>query len=1176
MLLAARFSGRALSRDDSSAIQISSLLGSGPHAFSSFAAPSSGPGASDAWLSARLAATASSAEAVRPTQPEPLGNGSGDASTTQARTGDQRIDALLSGNKWSDGSITYSDTDSAADYQAGYNSDGDGDGISAQNEGFSQFSAQQMISFHAALNDAVYTQLAGAVGFSVEGFTNLNITYNGAGSGTATIRGANSSDPGTSYAYYPSGNIYGGDTFIGPSARTPTAGNYAWYTMFHELGHSLGLKHGQETNVYGALPADVNSNEFSIMTYMSYIGDPGGPVNWETWGAPQTFMMLDIAALQAMYGADYSVNSGNTVYSWNPTSGETYVNGVLAIDPGGNRIFMTVWDGGGIDTYDLSNYTSNLEINLNEGSYSDFNSGQSSYLGGGPNGGYARGNVFNALLYQGNTASLIENATGGTGSDTIVGNQASNVLRGNGGNDALYGYGGADTLYGGDGNDVLVMGGGGNDRAYGEGGDDTVYWGPPSPSTSDVRYMDGGTGIDTINGGGTAFGGTTFNLGAGIYTNNGGFTESWVNFENYYNNGIGSEVVIGSSSNNRIQTGSGNNTLDGGDGEDILYGGAGNDVIYGGFFTDTVYGEAGNDTFIVRGTASSTEFGDNTDGGADVDTLDLSQIQQYAVIMDLAAGTWRYDPAYGPVWSIVNVENIIGTQRGDTITGNSGTNVIRGGLGDDVINGGGGAGDQLYGDDGNDRIIWMPAPSTARTVDGGTGTDTIDGGGASFVSGVTFNLGAGTYTYTGSGFTEAWTNFENYTNNGNGVETVIGTAGANIITTGSGNNALSGGDGNDTLNGGLGDDTMDGGNGTDIADYSTATAGVTVNAGTTTAQNTGGAGTDILIGIEGLIGSAFDDVLTGTGLTGGYVRAGDGNDYVYAALGADNLDGGNGIDTVDGSLYTGDYVINLATGLTNFLFESMINFENAVSGAGNDTLIGTAGANTLDGGSGNDTLNGGLGNDRLIGGLGVDVADYSDAAAAVRVNLSLTTAQNTGGAGNDRLIEIEGINGSAFNDRLTGGTTNDTLRGNDGNDILAGGDGADILLGGDGIDQLTGGASNDRLTGGLGKDTLSGNGGRDVFVYTALADSTGTDIDTINDFQTTIDRIDLSAISTEIGGSLAFIGSAAFTGAGNEVRYRISGGDTRVMIDVDGDKVADFTIRATGSIDFVLGDFVLA
>src|SRR5688500_5779923 len=127
-----------------------------------------------------------------------------------------------------------------------------------------------MTAAHFALNDG-----AGG-GFSVEGFTNLNIDSIGGGSGAGTIRMANSNDAATAYAFLPNSSPRGGDAWFGPSGAAPTAGNYDWATILHELGHSLGLSHGhqEDTTPGGAgVEADFDSLEYTVMTYHTFIGD---------------------------------------------------------------------------------------------------------------------------------------------------------------------------------------------------------------------------------------------------------------------------------------------------------------------------------------------------------------------------------------------------------------------------------------------------------------------------------------------------------------------------------------------------------------------------------------------------------------------------------------------------------------------------------------------------------------------------------------------------------------------------------------------------------------------------------------------------------------------------------------------------------------------------------------
>ena len=113
--------------------------------------------------------------------------------------------------------------------------------------------------------------------------------------------------------------------------------------------------------------------EYSVMSYRSYLGGPTSYYTVEAWGYPQSLMMLDIAAIQQIYGADFTTEAGDTTYRFDPTTGELTVNGVSAGIPGANRVFRTIWDGNGTDTLDLSAYSTNLRIDLNPGMGTDLN-----------------------------------------------------------------------------------------------------------------------------------------------------------------------------------------------------------------------------------------------------------------------------------------------------------------------------------------------------------------------------------------------------------------------------------------------------------------------------------------------------------------------------------------------------------------------------------------------------------------------------------------------------------------------------------------------------------------------------------------------------------------------------------------------------------------------------------
>jgi VCBS repeat-containing protein len=262
----------------------------------------------------------------------------------------------------------------------------------------------------------------------------------------ATLRYAESDSPSTAWAYYPTTAEQGGDAWFANSSHyydNPIKGNYAYLTMLHETGHALGLKHPQEAvGSFGAMPLDHDSLEYSVMSYRSYVGGPTTGYTLGSTSYPQTLMMYDIAAVQKMYGANYNTNGGDTIYKWSPTTGEMFLNGLGMGAPAGNKVFMTVWDGGGHDTYDFSSYTTALSVNLQPGGWTTTSSTQLASLGGGH---YAVGNIANALLYNNNPASLIEDVIGGSGNDTIIGNVADNHFTGGRGNDLLDGAAGTDT-----------------------------------------------------------------------------------------------------------------------------------------------------------------------------------------------------------------------------------------------------------------------------------------------------------------------------------------------------------------------------------------------------------------------------------------------------------------------------------------------------------------------------------------------------------------------------------------------------------------------------------------------------------------------------------------------------------------------------------------------------------
>ncbi len=188
--------------------------------------------------------------------------------------------------------------------------------------------------------------------------------------------------------------------------------------------------------------------------------------------------------------------------------------------------------------------------------------------------------------------------------------------------------------------------------------------------------------------------------------------------------------------------------------------------------------------------------------------------------------------------------------------------------------------------------------------------------------------------------------------------------------------------------------------------------------------------------------------------------------------------------------------------------------------SGNDYLIGTAGDDTLNGGDGNDKLNGGDGDDTLNGGRGYDGVVYTLSSSGVTVDLSLTTAQDTGGAGIDTLSSIEDVSGSEFADTITGSSFNNFLSGRGGDDTLNGGAGAD------------------RLRGGTGDDTMYGGAGKDIYYVDDAGDLV---VELENEGTADLVVSSISYVLTDNVERLTLTGSSAIDGTGNALANVIVG-----------------------------------
>ncbi|WP_272490764.1 M10 family metallopeptidase C-terminal domain-containing protein [Mesobacterium pallidum] len=774
-------------------------------------------------------------------------------------------------------------------------------------------------------------------------------------------------------------------------------------------------------------------------------------------------------------------------------------SGVDAVDAGaGNDVVRhfnagaDAYDGGdGIDTLEYSvNLTSLNTIDLETGEY---------FFAGSPSTTISYKNFENY------------NATfAATGSETILGTAGANHIQMGGGANTVFGRGGNDTLEGNDGNDKLHDGTG-TDSVLGGTGDDTVY---AEDDGMVGDYFNGGTGIDTFDISAHNWSGpVTVNLGTGVWSTGGG-TEAVLAFENISGGAGVGETLIGSNSANHIMGNGGNDTIEDGGGADTIEGGDGDD--------------------LVRMTDGGSIDGDIYDGGAGIDTFDVSHYSWgVPVTIDLTAGVWSYSAGSEQV---INFENIMGADgTGELLRGNAVDNWIDGNAGNDTIQGmagndtllGGNGDDRLEGGDGDDDLRGY---SGADTMLGGAGNDlyeidnasqvVIEVGGEghdtmhSFTADILLADEVEDGLLTGGLDLNATGNAldntiiaENGSNvldgaagndtilAGWGQDTVIGGAGADSLAGEGGADLIEGGAGGDTLDGGAGNDTMVGGGGDDVYYVDSWNDVVSETSGT--------GGHDLvyssfghvmtanvedltLIGPDDILGTGngLDNVITGNAGANAITAKG-GSDTVYGGAGDDDIKGNNGHDLLNGE--DGNDVINggkqgdtIDGGAGNDTLNGNNGWDVLLGGAGDDELNGGGGKDTLDGGTGADTMSGNGGDDRY------DVDDAGDVVIELNAqgnDMVVATINYSLAANVENLFLIGGdLNGAgnALDNYIEGTTGNNVLEGGSGDDTIDGLSGADLIDGGAGFDTLYGAFGSDTIHGGFGFDSIDGGGGADV------------------------------------------------------------------------------------------------
>lgn len=533
-----------------------------------------------------------------------------------------------------------------------------------------------------------------------------------------------------------------------------------------------------------------------------------------------------------------------------------------------------------------------------------------------------------------------------------------------------------------------------------------------------------------------------------------------------------------------LQGYAGSDGLMGADGDDTIYGhngkgravvADGNDSLWGGGGDDLLYGQEGND-YLDPGTGDDTLYGGN--GVDKVAYIGLSESITVNLLAEEAYSGSKNDDLH-------EIEDVGGTNRGDTIIGSDGSNVIKGHGGDDSLDGGAGTDTAQFTGDRANYAVSLVSGDVIRIEDRRTLEQRQDDDPRTIYSvaeGTDRLVNFETFQFK-DGTVDQETLFEgnNELDGSDFADSLFGYAGDDTLTGNDGNDVLEGGSGDDFLDGGAGSDTISGGAGFDAVTYYSYSASINANfsTGVVWIPDAGGE-VDQLDSVEEILTGDGDDTVIGN----------DGANFVYAQGGDNELHGGEGNDTLSAAFGGGD---------------------NSLYGDGGDdtlTVLGfVGGTNLLDGGAGNDSMTGSTGDDTYVVDSMLDIVEEEDDSGVDTVRSGIGYRL---GANIERLI----LTGSAQVNGL-GNSLDNTLIGNDGDNYI------------DGF---------------AGADSMEGGLGSDLYV---IRDVTDTIIEKGFDYDRVRSRIDYTL--TDLVEELTLVGSAV-RGVGNDLGNKIVGNSEKNVL----------------------------